>query len=400
MNLIEETLPDLEPLRRRAFIIGALALGACSIGVFVDRPEFFRSYLIAYMFWLAVPLGCLGIIMIHHLVGGTWGFVIQRPLESALRTFPAMALLFVPLCFGLSDLYVWVNPDVVAGDPLLQQKAVYLNLPFFIGRAVLYFAVWITVSQRLARWSEEQDHRSDGATDRTLVERLQTLSGPGLVLYGLTVTFSSIDWVMSIEPKWYSSIYGMIFMVSYGLVALAFVVGVVYFLARREPLASVSAPWVFQDLGNLLLAFVMLWAYTSFSQFLIIWMENLTHEIPWYLHRLAGGWGVVAALLVALKFALPFFLLLSRWVKQKAQTLFAVVVLIAAMFLIETWWFIAPTFHPQGWTLHWTTVLAPLGIGGIWFGIFLGKLRGRPLLPFRDPRFVAILEGHDLVKNG
>src|SRR6185295_12787650 len=156
MNLIEEPLTDLELLRRRAFIFGALALAACLLAVLVDRAEFFRSYLIAYVFWLAVPLGCLGVIMIHHLVGGTWGFVIQRPLESALRTFPAMALLFAPLCFGLGDLYIWARPEVVAGEPLLQLKSGYLNVPFFIARAVLYFAVWITISRTLANWSVEQ----------------------------------------------------------------------------------------------------------------------------------------------------------------------------------------------------------------------------------------------------
>ena len=400
MNDLDARLTDLQPLRRRVFALGALALALCGAGLFVDRAEFFRAYLIAYMFWLAMPLGSLGVIMIHHLVGGTWGFVIQRPLESAMRTFPAMALLFAPLCFGLGDLYIWARPEVVAGEPLLQLKSGYLNVPFFIARAVLYFAVWITISRTLANWSVEQDHRSDALSDRTLVERLQTLSGPGLVLYGLTVTFSSIDWVMSIEPKWYSSIYGMIFMVGDGLVALAFAVAAVYFLARREPLARVSPPWVFHDLGNLLLAFVMLWAYTSFSQFLIIWIENLTHEIPWYLHRLANGWGFIAAALVALKFALPFLLLLARSIKQAGRTLCAVAALIVAMYLIETWWFIAPTFHPEGLALHWTTILAPLGIGGLWLGVFLGELQERPLLPFHDPRFVAILEEHDLVKNG
>ena len=400
MTLLDATLTNVEPLRRRALLSGAVALAICLIGAFFNRTEFFRSYLIAYMFWLGVPLGCLGIIMIHHLVGGTWGFVIQRPVESALRTLPVMALLFVPLCFGLSDLYVWTQPDVISHDPLLQQKSVYLNVPFFIARAVIYFAIWITVGHRLTQWSAEQDQPADAGTNRTFVERLQTLSGPGLVLYGLTVTFSSIDWVMSLEPKWYSSIYGMIFMVADGLLALAFVIGVVYFLSRREPLAAVSAPWVFQDLGNLLLAFVMLWAYISFSQFLIIWIENLTHEIPWYLHRLAGGWAVIAAALVLLKFVLPFLLLLSRWVKQKTATLFGIAVLIAVMQLIEIWWFIAPSFHTEGLVLHWTTVLAPIGIGGLWFGMFLGQLQGRPLLPFRDPRLIAILEEHGLLKNG
>jgi hypothetical protein len=236
MNHRDATLTDMELLGRRALLVGAASLAVCLIGAFFNRAEFFRSYLIAYVFWLGVPLGCLGVIMIHHLVGGTWGFVIQRPLESALRTFPLMALLFVPLCFGLSDLYVWTHLDVVRRDPVLQQKSVYLNVPFFIARAVIYFAVWITVGQRLTQWSAEQDQSAAAGADRTFVERLQTLSGPGLVLYGLTVTFSAIDWVMSLEPKWYSSIYGMIFMVAYGLLALAFVIGVVYFLARREPL--------------------------------------------------------------------------------------------------------------------------------------------------------------------
>lgn len=401
MNHLDATLTRVEPLRRRALIVGAVALAICVVGAFLDRAAFFRSYLIAYMFWLGVPLGCLGIIMIHHLVGGTWGFLIQRPLEAAVRTFPLMALLFVPLFFGLTDLYVWARADVVGADPVLQQKSAYLNVPFFIARAVLYFAIWITVGQRLTRWSDEQDHRRGaGGVDRTVVGRLQTLSGPGLVLYGLTVTFSSIDWVMSLEPKWYSSIYGMIFMVAYGLLALAFVIGVVFFLSRREPLSIVGAPWVFQDLGNLLLAFVMLWAYVSYSQFLIIWIENLAHEIPWYLHRLAGGWAVVAVLLVALKFALPFLLLLSRTVKQKTAMLFAIALLVSMMHLVEMWWFVAPTFHPEGLALHWTTVLAPLGVGGLWFGMFLGQLQGRAILPFGDPRFIAIVEEHGMIKDG
>ena len=401
MNHLDATLSEVEPMRRRFLIGGAVALLLTFVAGFFNRGEFFRSYLIAYMFWIGVPVGCLGVIMVHHLVGGTWGFLIQRPLESAVRTFPLMALLFVPLCFGLTDLYAWAQPEVVAADPVLQEKSAYLNVPFFIARAVLYFAIWITVSWRLTRWSSEQDHRGGvSATDRASVGRLQTLSGPGLVLYGLTVTFSSIDWVMSLEPKWYSSIYGMIFMVAFGLIGLAFVTGVAHFLSRREPVALIGAPWVFQDLGNLLLSFIMLWGYVSYSQFLLIWIANLTHEIPWYVHRLAGGWAVIAVLLVVLKFVLPFLLLLSRSVKQKSATLSGVAVLIAAMQLVEIWWFVMPTFYPEGVALHWTTVLAPLGMGALWFGMFLGQLQGRSLLPFGDPRFIAIVEEHGLIKNG
>ena len=387
---------ELDPLARKCLAIGVVALVLCLVGWFFDRQQFFRSYLMAYLFWLGVPVGCLGILMIHHLVGGTWGFVIQRSLESAIRTFPVMILLFVPLLFGLPDLFLWARPEVVAQDPILRQKAAYLNIPAFIVRAILYFAVWWVVGFFLTRWSNEQDQTADPE----LTQRLQTLSGPGLVLYGLTVTFSTIDWLMSLEPHWYSTIFGMIFMVSFGLVAFAFVISVAYFLARREPLSQIIAPWVFNDLGNLLLAFVMLWAYMSFSQFLLIWVENLQHEIPWYLHRMKGGWGAIAVALIALEFSLPFVLLLSRAVKRKAAALCAVAMGIALMHLIELFWFVAPTFHPDGFSIHWTTLVTPIGIGGVWLSAFLTQLKKRPLLPYRDPRFVTIVEEQGLAHHG
>jgi hypothetical protein len=395
-NLDTRLTTELEPLLKRALAVGVVALVLCLAGVFFNRQQFFHAYLMAYVFWLGVPLGCLAILMLHHLVGGTWGFVIQRCLESAVRTFPVMALLFLPLLFGLPDLFPWARPETVAADPVLQQKALYLNIPAFIGRAIFYFAVWIIVGFFLTKWSRQQDQSDDPA----LMQRLQTLSGPGLVLYGLTVTFSAIDWLMSLEPRWYSTIFGMIFMVSHGLLALTFVITVAYVLSRREPLGQVIAPWVFHDLGNLLLAFVMLWAYMSFSQFLIIWVENLQHEIPWYLHRMNGAWGGIAIALIGLQFALPFVLLLSRAVKRKAATLCAVALGIALMHQIEIFWFVAPSFHPEGFTIHWTTLLAPIGIGGIWLAAFLTSLKGRPLLPLRDPRFAAIVEEHGLVQNG
>jgi len=381
---------------RRSIAVGVIAYAVCLIGWFFDRQQFFQAYLVGYIFWLGVPLGCLGILMIHHLVGGTWGFVIQRALESAVRTFPVLALLFVPLLFGLPQLYAWARPDVVAHDAVLQQKAAYLNIPAFIVRAVLYFALWSLLGFLLSRWSAQQD-RSDAPA---LTQKLQTLSGPGLVIYGLTVTFSAIDWLMSLEPRWYSTIFGMMFMVSHGLLGLVFVIGVSCFLSRRLPLARFLAPWVFQDLGNLLLAFVMLWAYLSFSQFLLVWMENLQQEIPWYLHRINGGWGVIAVALIGLQFALPFVLLLSRAVKRHAAALCVVAAGIAVMHQIELYWFVVPSFHPDGFTLHWTTLVAPIAIGGIWLAAFLSQLKNQPLLPLRDPRFIAIIEEHGLVQNG
>jgi len=386
---------ELDRPLRKALVVGVIALALCAVGFFIDRAAFFRAYLIAYVFILGIPLGCLGIVMIHHLVGGTWGFAIQRSLEAAIATFPIMALLFLPLLFGLPDLFLWARPEA-AHDPVLAQKALYLNVPAFIIRAAIYFAIWCALGFFLSRWSTEQDRQTDAAP----VRRMQTLSGPGLVLYGLTVTFSAIDWLMSLEPHWYSTIFGMIFMVSHGLVALAFVTGAAYFLGRREPLSRIIAPWVFQDLGNLMLAFIMLWAYLSFSQFLLIWVENLQHEIPWYLHRMSGGWAVIAIGLIVLQFSLPFILLLSRGVKRNPAPLCVVAGMVALMHLIELYWFVTPTFHPNGFYLHWTTVLAPIGVGGLWLAAFLHRLKERPLLPFGDPRFVAIVEEHELVPHG
>lgn len=397
MNELDIRLDDFRWLRNNAAGVGGIALAVCLVGAYFDKQQFFHSYLMAYFFWLGVPLGCLAIVMIHHLVGGTWGFVIQRPLESAIRTFPAMALLFVPLLFGLPELYLWARPEAVAHDALLQQKSVYLNLSFFIVRAVIYFVIWISVSFFLTRWSSEQDRSVDGS----LVESLQHLSAPGLVLYGLTVTFSAIDWLMSLEPRWYSTIYGMIFMVSHGLMALSFVISTTYFLSRQGKFAQVAVPWVFQDLGNLLLSFIMLWAYLSFCQFLLVWVENLHQEIPWYLHRTAGGWAAVALALIILQFALPFVLLLSRAVKREAATLCGVAVLIILMHWVEILWFVAPAFHPTQFSISWLDVLASVAVGGLWLGAFLWNLQERSLLPFGDPRLIATVEEHGLVaKNG
>ncbi len=396
MNGSGHRLSSLEVIQQRSLAVGVIAFALCIIVGYFNRQQFFPSYLMAYVFWLGIPLGGFGLLMIHHLVGGTWGFVIQRPLESVIRTFPVMVLLFLPLFFGLSDLYSWARPEAVAHDLVLQGKSVYLNVPFFVARVVLYFVIWIVVSHFLMKWSQAQERSADG----TLIQRLKNLSGPGLVLYGLTVTFSGIDWVMSLEPQWYSTIYGMIFMVSHGLVALGFVIAVVVYLSREQPLSRVTPSWVFQDLGNVLLALVMLWAYTSFSQFLLVWVENLNKEVPWYLHRMAAGWGGIAVALIVLEFALPFLLLLSRTVKYKGTTLCGVALLLVLMHLIETFWFIVPAFHPSGLVVHWSDILAIIGIGGLWFAAFLRELKRFSLLPLNDPRFIALLEEHGLAKNG
>lgn len=375
-------------MQKRSLAVGLIAAVLCAGGALIFPPVFFRAYLSAYIFWIGIPVGALALLMLHHLVGGRWGFMIQRVLEAAIQTLPLMALLFIPLLFGLSDLYPWARTEVVAADPLLQQKAAYLNIPFFIARAVTYFAVWIVLGRLLVTWSLRQDRTADDA----LTLRLQRLSGPGLVLYGLTVTFAAIDWMMSLEPKWYSTIFGMIFMVSFGLAALALAILATRFLESQKPLAQVISPDRWHDLGNLLLALVMFWAYLQFSQFLLIWSENLAEEIPWYLHRIGGGWEWVALALILFLFALPFILLLSRTTKRSARMLSQVAAAILFMHWLDILWIVAPSFYPALFHLHWLDIVAPVGIGGLWLAAFIGYLKARSLLPLHDPRFAELLE--------
>jgi len=375
-------------MQKRSLAVGLIAAVLCAGGALIFPPVFFRAYLSAYIFWTGIPVGALALLMLHHLVGGRWGFMIQRVLEAAIETLPLMALLFIPLLFGLADLYPWAQTEVVAADPLLQQKAAYLNIPFFIARAVAYFAVWIVLGRLLVTWSLQQDRSADD----TLTLRLQRLSGPGLVLYGLTVSFAVIDWIMSLEPKWYSTIFGMIFMVSFGLAAMALAILATRFLETEKPLAQVVSPDRWHDLGNLLLALVMFWAYLNFSQFLLIWSENLAEEIPWYLHRIGGGWEWVAVALILFQFALPFILLLSRNTKRGSRTLAAVAAAILFMHWLDILWMVVPSFYPARFHFHWLDIAAPVAIGGLWLAAFIGYLKARSLLPLHDPRFTELLE--------
>lgn len=390
MNTPEPFPLRLAFLQRRAWLVGAGGLLLGLVGLVLSPAQFFRSYLFAYLFWLSIAIGCAAVVMIYHLVGGAWGFVIRRLLEAGMRTLPVMAVLFLPLLLGLSSLYEWARPEAVAGDALLQHKSAYLNVPFFMVRAALYFAVWVGIAHFLHKWSLAQDETGDPA----LARRMETVSGPGLVLYGGAVTFAAVDWAMSLDPHWFSTIYGILWMVGQVLTALAFVIVALRLLANQEPLAGVLTRSHFHDLGNLLLAFVMLWAYVSFSQFLIIWSGNLTEEIPWYLRRLHGGWQEVGIALITYHFALPFLVLLTRRAKQSPLALACVAGGLLLMRLIDVFWFIAPEFHPTvGGALHLLDVLALVGIGGIWLGGFIGHLKKVPLLPLHDPQRETVV-GH------
>jgi len=388
MNGTSTARAQLDRVQRIALSSGAIGLVLCGVFAMRDHTQFFRSYLFAYVFWLAIPMGCMAILMLHHLTGGWWGYPIRRLLEAGTRTFVWMAALFVPVLLGMSHLYKWAQPAQVAADPLLQYKRPYLNPQFFTARVVIYFAIWIGLSRLLNKWSSEQDRTGDPR----LATRLEALSGPGLILWGIAVTYSSIDWVMSLEAHWFSTMYGMIVMVVAALTAMSFVVFVLRKLSEQEPIAHAVTASQFNDLGNLMLTFVMLWAYLSFSQFLIIWSGNIKDEIPWYTARAFGGWGAIAAILIVLHFALPFLLLLQRGVKRRLQMLSLVAGMLIVLSLMDVYWLVAPAYKTSGPSPSPLDVFAVVGIGGLWIAAFFSELKKRPLLPQHDPRFEGVLE--------
>jgi hypothetical protein len=392
MSEAGNNLVKLEHIPVRLASVGGVLLAICIVGGFRDGGEFFRSYLVAFLFWIGITLGCLALLMMQHLTGGNWALVIRRILEAASRTLPLMAVAALPLLAGMKTIYSWSRPG--QSDPIILAKHLYLNSGFFIARTIFYFACWFMLVYLLNKWSREED----AGGNASLWARMEGLSGGGLVLYGLTVTFASIDWVMSLEPRWYSTIYGLLFMVGQALAALAFSITVLIWLSGREPLSEAVRPSYFQDLGSFLLAFVMLWAYLEYSQFLIIWGGNLSEEIPWYIRRMQGIWGHVGLLLVLLNFALPFFLLLFRNVKSRTGSLLLVAGLVLFMRLVDMYWMVLPAFGGGDARLTWMNILLPFGMGGIWLGYFTWQLQQMPILPVHDPR----MEGaaHHVVEHG
>ncbi|MDB6021409.1 MAG: hypothetical protein JWQ04_1266 [Pedosphaera sp.] len=391
---MNETLRGkLDRFQMAGLVIGLIGVALCVLGAFVSTDQFFISYLFAYVFWLGLALGCLAVAMIHYLTGGRWGDETRRVFEAGYMTLPLMALLFLPILFGVNHLYPWAKPAEVAVNKVLQGKSHYLNFSMFIARYIFVFAVWTIMAWLLRQWSVAQDQTADLAPLR----RMRTLSGPGLVIYVLTATVAFVDWVMSLEPDWYSTMFPVIVCISQILTAFAFSTMMLAWFRHYEPLSEFRLTAQFHQLGNLLLAFVIFWTYVSFGQFLIIWAGNLPHEIVWYLHRIAGHWKWVAGFLAMFHFFLPFFLLLFRATKRRAQTLASLAAMIFAAHIVAVYWVITPSFHPQGVQISWIDFAAWLGVGGVWVAMFAAMLKRAPLLPQNDPRIhypVANAQAH------
>src|SRR5439155_18324181 len=376
-------IPELSGLQRRFLLAGAAGAAVSLAGLLLTPRQFLQSYLMADLLCLGVPLGCLALGMVHQRSGGAWGVVLRRSIGAASRVLPVMTAMFLPIAIGMSFLYPWTNADLVAHNELLQHKRLYLNTSFFLVRAAVYFTIWNALAYFLSAWSLEQDR----SPDPRIARRMQRLRAGGLLCYGLTITFASFDWLMSLDPEWFSTMYGVLIIGGQGLASIAFLITIVAWLSRRPPLDRIVMPSHFHDLGNLMLAFVMLWAYCSFSQYLIIWSGNLPLEISWYQHRVETSWRLVGLSLIVFHFAVPFVLLLSRAMKREAASIVKVALLVLAVRVIDLFWLIAPAFHQQAVSVSWLDLVLPAALGALWVGFFFRQLRGRAILPVHDPEF-------------
>jgi hypothetical protein len=389
------TLPaaEFDVRRSRALIVAAVGLVACAVGYVVAPDQLFRAWLVSFLLVLGITLGSLAMVMIQHLSGGAWG-IFRRIFEASTRTIPLLAVLFIPILFGMHELYPWTHTDLVQGDRVLQSKAPYLNEHFFMIRVAIYFAIWWGLSWALNRLSLRQD-----TGDPAVNTPMQRLSGAGLVLYALTVTFAGIDWIMSLNPHWYSTLFGFLMMGGQGLAALSFTVVIATMLVPREPTEGWLKPNHFHDLGKLMIAFVMLWAYFNFSQYLLTYAANLQEEVPYMVTRTSNGWQYLALFLITFQFFVPWFLLLSRDRKRNPRRLALVALWLLFMRYADLYMMITPEFaaaggnihamhgeaHASTFFIHWLDLAAPLAIGGLWVWMFFRELGRRPLVAAGDP---------------
>jgi len=383
--------PVVKTIAQRSLIVGVV-FGVIAVILALKNPEeFYRAYLLGFMAWLGVALGSMAILMIRHLTGGGWGVVIRRILGAAMRTVPLLAILFIPVILGMRKLYIWAQPlDNIADVHLRQHLAditrTYLTPNGFIYRAIFYFAIWNLLSFLLSHWSKQTDR--PGAPDNT--DRFKIVSGPGLILYGFTISFAAIDWVMSLDPSWISTIFGLVVLIGEVLSAMCFAVVVERILFNYKPMSEMLTPDFVHDHGKWMLAFTMVWAYFNFSQWLIIWAGNLPSEITYYIRRLNGGWGYVGLFIVIFHFAIPFGILLSRPFKRDIRKLVWLASWMLLMRYVDLFWIIEPNFS-KTLTVTLADVVVPIAIGGFWLAYFFRNLGSLPLLPVHDPSAVEVL---------
>lgn len=370
-------LTDAKGVGNRSLIIGLLIILLSGIGYFADSPQFFYSYLVAWVFWISIGLGALFFVMLNHLTGAVWSMVLRRMSETIMIALPYMAILFIPIIFGMHDLYHWTHEDVVVNDSILSQKVGYLNVPFFIIRSAVYFLAWYLIARKLYKTSIEQDNNPK----ETQIKTMRKVSGPGMVVFALTSSFAAFDWLMSLDAHWYSTIFGLYFFAGGLLAALAGMAIFGIYLRAKGILAETITLEHYHDLGKLMFAFTIFWGYMAFSQYFLIWYANIPEETIWFMHRWEGSWKVFSLTLVFGHFLLPFLALMTRAAKRNLNLLGLMSIWLLIMHWIDLYWIILPTHSHHGIHLSWMDLTLFLGIGGVFMGIIWKYFSSNPLVP-------------------
>ncbi len=346
--------------------------------------------MLAWLFWLGVSLGALALVMLHHLMGGHWGYMVRRLGEHAAMTLPLLIILFIPIVVGLNSLYPWDQAQELAHDPILRHESPYLNVHFFIWRAVVYGVIWLAMAWYLRSASLRYDRTGDPGT----ALHMHNVSAGGMAIYFLSMTLASVDWLMSREPHWVSTILGFVVIMGQAISGLCVLIVFLTLMVNTPPFREHLRKDYLNDLGNLLLTLVILWAYMSFAQLLVIWMGNKQDEIPWYVQRLSNGWWWIGLVLVVFHFFVPFIILLMRELKRRVVMMLGLCSFLLVLRVVDLFWQIGPSGfdpHPRLWHIwNWMDVVFPIGMGGLWVAFFLWLSLGHPLMPAGEVASIGV----------
>lgn len=383
-------LPEKMDLTKTFYGVGIAGLIASGVGYFLNADQFFFSYLTSFTFFISIALASMVLVMFHHITKSSWGTVIRRIPETFQSNLLIWSLLFIPILLGMSNLYTWTDADYVADDPIMLGKVPYLNIPFFVARQFLYFAVWGYMGYRLYKISVQMDHTRDWG----LTQALRNVSAPGIAIFALTVAFATFDWLMSLDAHWFSTMFPVYFFAMSFQVIFPIIILFVFWMQKNGVLTNTIGKAHIYDLGAWFFGFTVFYAYIAFSQFLLQYYANIPEETLWFYFRLEGSWAYVTYMLLIGRFIIPFVLLLNREQKHNKKILTFVSVLVIVMHFVEMHWIVMPVLNDSGVSISWLDFATLIGLGGIFMGLFFQRFRKESMVPVNDPQLADSLDKH------
>ncbi len=375
---------------RTLFGVGIVGLLATGVGYFLEHDQFFFSYLVSFAFFSSIALASLFFVMLQHLTRSEWSTALRRIPEAISSNLWIWGLFIIPVLLGMHSLYHWTHADAVAADPVLQGKVPYLNTPFFIVRQFIYFGLWSFLGYRLYKKSVEMDETGDWGL-QTLMRRT---SGPGLFFFAITLAFASFDWLMALDPHWYSTIFGVYYFAMSFQGLFAVLILIVMYLWKKGLLTNTIKRGHIYDLSVQMFGFTVFYAYIAFSQFLLIYYANIPEETLWFLERLNGGYEYLAYFYMFGRFVIPFVVLLSKRAKMNYKIVTWTSILILVSHFVELYWIVMPVLNHHGFHLSWMTITSFIGLGGIFMGFFFHRFKQSKMIPVKDPKLAGSLDKH------